>query len=159
MTTTRQSIKVPEEFFAIAENLRTQDNAITADPIFMVQRLERTYGFDSAYCENWMLHDGEGEEYLTDEIKSDWEAWDWDDISCDQFKEKHGVPPGGLEKVHYRDTWVNVMPFFTRFGAEAYLKINGHNLGKTRIYVESAYRNQEWIMIREWLMGLKKEEA
>lgn len=150
-------MNIPEEFFAIAENLRTQDNAITADPIFMVQRLERTYGFDPAYCEEWMLRDNEGTEYQSKEVKHDWDAWDWDDISHEEFKARHGVRPGDLEKVYFRETWTNVMPCFTRAGAEAYLKINGHNLGKTRIYVESAYRNREWILIREWLMGLKKE--
>jgi len=60
-------------------------------------------------------------------------------------------------KTAYQDTWENVQPFFTRKGAEEYLRINGHNLqGKEppRIYVESAFRNAEWQMIRQKLMML-----
>jgi len=150
-------MKIPEEFYDIAKNLRTQDNLCTGDPIFMVQKLDRVYGLTSDYSERWMLLDDEGEEYLTDKGKSDWEAWDCADITDAQFEERNGVHPRDLRKVYFRDRWTNVMPCYTRAGAEAYLKANGHNLGKTRIYVVSAYRNQEWILIREWLMGLKKE--
>lgn len=64
-------------------------------------------------------------------------------------------------KTAYQDTWENVQPFFTRAGAEEYLRINGHNLrGRSakeapRIYVDSAFRNAEWQAIREMLLGLK----
>ena len=55
--------------------------------------------------------------------------------------------------------WVNVSVCFTLKGAEEYIRDHKHNLGKTRIYVGSYYRNTEMIRIRDWLMnqGVKKE--
>lgn len=61
-------------------------------------------------------------------------------------------------KTAYKDSWENVQPFFTRAGAEEYLRVNGHNLRGTkdaRIYVDSAFRNAEWQAIRALLLKEK----
>ena len=86
----------------ISENLRTQDNRITAEPIFLLQGLRRVCWVNPAL-----------------------------------------------------DFWETVQPFFTEAGAKAYLEENGHNLRHyedVRIYVESAFRNEEWQFVRALLM-------
>lgn len=50
--------------------------------------------------------------------------------------------------------WVTVMVAMTRKGADDYLERDGHNLKKPRIFVESLYRCQEMIALREWLISL-----
>ena len=42
---------------------------------------------------------------------------------------------------------------FTEDGCKEYLKQNGHNLNKPRIYVESFHRCPEMIAIREFLIA------
>lgn len=63
-------------------------------------------------------------------------------------------------KTGYQDTWENVQPFFTRAGAERYLRINGHNLRghePPRIFVDSAFRNAEWQAIRAMLLKMASD--
>ena len=37
----------------IQNNLQTQDNRITAEPVFVVEQKRRDWGFDSAYCDDY----------------------------------------------------------------------------------------------------------
>jgi hypothetical protein len=55
--------------------------------------------------------------------------------------------------------WETATVCFTLKGAEEFINTHKHNLGETRIYVESYYRNAEMIRVRDWLMGqgVKKE--
>ena len=68
-----------------------------------------------------------------------------------------------LEDTHEPDEhpwhWETITVCFTLKGAEEYIATHKHNLGETRIYVESYYRNAEMIRVRDWLMsqGTKKE--
>lgn len=160
MTATRQTVEVPEEFFAIAELLRTQDNARTAHAMFRVDQKQRDYGFDPDCSDQWVLLDSEGNEIDNPDLIQDWEEWD-SSISYDvsSFESKHEYTPGDIRRVYFQDRWETVAVFFTRAGAEDYIMRNAHRLKEPRIDVDSAYRNDEWIMIREWLMGLKKEES
>lgn len=148
-------VTIPEEFFAIAERLRTQDNACTAHAMFRVDQKRRDYGFDSDYCDQWVLVDPDGEEIDDQDLIRDWEEWD-SSISFDEssFESKHEYTPGDIRRVYYQDRWETVSVFFTRAGAEDYIKRNAHRLKEPRIDVDSAYRNEEWIMVREWLMSL-----
>ncbi len=58
-----------------------------------------------------------------------------------------------------RDRWENCQPFLTEAGAKEYIRINGHNLGETRIYAEGSYRNAEWRFMRELILALAPEEV
>ena len=119
--------------------IQTQDNACTAHPIFMVQSQRRIYGMDPDYSEEFVwLHADECDEVdsiLAAELEGEYQK---------TYDEREGY-----RRVAYMDLWENVQPFFTRAGAEDYLARNGHNLKTPRIYVESAYRNQEWQLARE----------
>lgn len=126
---------------AIGERIRTQDNHITEAPIFIVQEKKRIYG-------------------ISKEVSTQY-AWVSTSDHCEVSKAEaatlerrfgaHGRKPKGFAKSYYIDTWRFVTACFTEAGCEAYLKINGHNLREPRIYVESGWRNKEWIFLREWL--------
>lgn len=185
---------------AMAKEIKTQDNACTHEPIYVVQRHRRTYGFDTAYGDDnvvYVTSDDYGEvsleerreEYAaamededTDEEEKDigidtYEEWlklydkrhdDTDEEKrvryasfVESCKEQHFEDwcdnNENYTKTAYQDHWENVQPFFTRKGAEEYLRSNKHNLRgieEPRIFVESAYRNVEWIAIRKMLQTL-----
>ena len=127
------------------ETIIGQDNACTAEPIYLVQQKKRTYGFDPEYGDDnysW-IHD-EDYEWIADEnehaLLDQMDSWWWE-----------GERPKHWEKVFYVDTWEFVQPFFTERGARAYIEANKHNLTEARIYVDSGYRNNEWIFLREFL--------
>lgn len=146
----------------ISKNLKNQDNRITADPIFYVQENKRIYGIDSQYDPEftWLYMDGDN-----DEIEK--EAWPHlKIIDEDCFHEEEEVRNAKkvieeefeldyslCEKVGFMDVWVNVLPFFTEAGAQKYLDRYGYSLNKPRIYVASAYRNDEWNDVRKFLMN------
>lgn len=207
-----------EKLLIMAREVCSQDNACTHEPIFMVQRHKRTYGFDPSYSEDhvvYLQHDSDycevdtslaptcpkckhvmtkvEAEQLVDcpkckaklsaaelkKVNRDYEDsqkcptcentpsnGDLDDESCHVCEENPDCPKYshfsliddlGLTRTAYQGTWENVQPFFTRKGAEEYLRINGHNLRgreEPRIYVDSPNRNAEWQAIRRMLLGL-----
>jgi hypothetical protein len=135
----------------IAQDVATQDNALTELPIFVVQQRRRTYGIESGYADDqvWMSNgdepyeaDAETAAKLDELQKSD---YDDEIILCEDDEETTWI------RVGYRDHWEFVTACFTRRGCEDYLQINGHNLTNPQIYVASGYRNDEWKAMREHL--------
>lgn len=133
----------------IARDLATQDNECTANPQFVVQKHERIWGLDLNYTEDhaWIAFENDHEEAdektakKLDRLRD--ETFD-DEIELeddDGYKTK-------WTRVGYRDQWVFVTACMTRAGCEEYLRLNGHNLGKTRIFVEGETRNREWETLR-----------
>lgn len=125
----------------MSQNITTQDNAATAEPIYVVQQKRRVYGIEEGYHDNnsvWM--DGESNEVSEEEVQ--------EIIDCG----------GDAREVGYLDIWEFVQPFFTRAGAEAYIEANRHNLNEPRVYVESAYRNYEWQEIRRQLLAVDAQD-
>lgn len=137
---TRQRLKT------MGELLRTQDNAITAGPIFMVEKKVRDYGYDDSYTDLFTWVDEEGE------------ASDDDQKRFESYYKKTGMSyRREYSRVGYKDRWEPVQPFFTRIGAEEYIAQNAHNLGESRIYVHGSYRNYEWQTVREYLLNVEEE--
>jgi hypothetical protein len=153
----------------IARELKSQDNACTADPIFVVQRCVRTYGFDPAYSSDHNVY-VETDDYTEISDFSDYhcarcevalskEAFQDLECQCGAYLDLDEM---NVAHTAYQDHWENVQPFFTRKGAEEYLRANGHNLrGKQapRIFVDSAYRNYEWQLIRGALLSLLERQG
>jgi len=83
----------------------------------------------------------EGHEFSTEEEK-------------DEYTKEYDIPDNEWVYTGYIDEWVFVQPFFSNKGAEAYVASNRHNLNNPRVYVDSAYRNDEWQAIREVLTDL-----
>lgn len=126
----------------ISERLKTQDNRCTAHPMFCVQIKRRDVGYDSRYSGSRCWLDSANEITIYDDDKD--------------FK---GEPEGDeWDEFGYVDRWETVMVSFTEGGCEEYLRLNGHNdrlrahNEEVRIYVESFYRCQEMIAIREALI-------
>lgn len=134
----------PSFLATLGERLRTQDNRITAEPIFIVQQRKRIYGLDTQWSDSedsvaWLFENEE------------WPADDADRIEAEAYFEEHGEEPDGWTRTGFVDEWVFVTACFTEQGCKDYLAVNGHNLKEPRIYVESGWRNAEWIALRKWL--------
>lgn len=117
----------------IGERLRTQDNRITAEPMFAVQEKRREVGYDSSYTD----------------------ALVWVDMESGEYEEYDEKPDDGreYEQFGYKDIWHVVMVAFTEVGCQQYINLNGHNhRGELRIYAESFRRCPEMIAIRKRLM-------
>lgn len=114
----------------IAHAIATQDNRITAEPIFVVQRHRRDYGYDPNYADECSLVwlDGEGNEVPEDEA---------DDLD-------------GFTLTSYRDRWESVQPFLTLAAAEEFAEGMRRKGDEYRVYVDSGHRNHEW----QWLRTL-----
>jgi hypothetical protein len=148
----------------MSQAIASQDNAATADPIFYVQELNRVYGFDPDYSDNHVYLDDE-HNIVTDfssfqcpECSKSLDVRDMDDEACTACFADLDLGDWPLTRTVYRDFWVNVQPFFTRQGAEEYLRVNGHNLCDPRIYVDSAFRNAEWQAVRDMLTKMHAEQ-
>ena len=134
-----------EQLAALREELRTQDNACTAEPMFVVYQIKRIFGLDPDYTEEttWMHSDGE-------------EA-DPEIIAALEALDDAGLPPvhdgTRYERVGYADTDVFVTVCLTRKGAEAFIARMKHRLNKPHIDVDSFYRNEEMIALRNHLMS------
>lgn len=121
----------------IAERLRTQDNLATASPMFCLQIKVREVGFDPDWTHDTCWYDPEECRIVDPAVEG---------------------PSDMYEMTGYKDRWETVMVAFTEQGLKDYMDLNGHNVrmqahnGETRIYVESLYRCDEMIAIRDALM-------
>jgi hypothetical protein len=134
----------------IASTLATQDNECTVNPMFVVQKHERIWGLSLDYVEDYVwvsvedFERHEADEKTTKQLEQlHQESYD-DEIELD---DDDGCKVKWT-RVGYRDQWVFVTACLTRVGCEEYLRLNGHNLGKTRIMVDGEVRNKEWETLR-----------
>lgn len=120
---------------AISHELQTQDNRITADPLFCVFEKERIYGVSTDYTDTW------------ERCNSDQQCSCEPDEPCDYFSSK------SCRKNYYveRDHFVNA--HFTEKAAKYYIDTNGYNHNQPFIYVTSLYRCPEMIAIRDALLN------
>jgi hypothetical protein len=127
----------------ITERMLGQDNLATGEPIFFVQERRRIYGMDPDYSDRpvWITEDECVE--ITDEEEI---------ASADAYYDEHFKDPPGLTRTACIDVWEYVQPFFSRKGADRYIEANRHNLKDPRVFVASAYRNDEWIAVRGSLL-------
>lgn len=128
----------------IGELIRTQDNRATADPIFVVQEKKRLYGLDPNYTEDtvWVHDDGDCKEADSEETER-----------LDRLEDQ-GNPDEDWTNTGYVDRWVFVTACFTEQGCQDFIDANRHNLTDPRIYVASAYRNEEFIAVRRYIKSL-----
>lgn len=135
-------------FSQIAERMDGQDNRATADPVFVVQQRRRICGFDTDWCGGntaWLC---EGEE-----IANDTEGLE-KFLRDNELTKEECLENGSLVKTGYEDTYEFVQPFFSMKAAENYIETNRHNLTDPRVYVDSAYRNEEWQAVRGVLLEM-----
>ena len=129
----------------IGERLRTQDNRITAEPMFLVQERTRTYGIDLEWDPPvaWLYED-ESAEVAPEEAERLEAAY----LETDD-------EPEGFRRVGYHEQWTFVTACFTEAAADLYIAQMKHrHTGPLRTFVGCAYRNHEWNAVREFLKSL-----
>jgi len=151
-----QAEAIPGFIREMGERLRTQDNRITADPLFCVFQ-KRTIVVPDEYdheCIEWFSGDDqctaeEEEAERLEELRSDMESdyWHEDTIPLDG-KEFRRIAVAEYDEF--------VTASFTEDDANDHIRMNGHNLRKPFVFVTSLYRTPEMIELREWL---KAQEA
>ena len=120
----------------IGEAIRTEDNAGTSHPVFVVEQQQTVWAIDTDYDNDgfeWLDADGPVEPRKRDRLERLHQA---------------GGDTGDYRRLGYKNYWEFVTACFTRKGCEDYLRQNGHNLKSPRIYVHSGWRNDEWQRLR-----------
>lgn len=138
------------ELLETLSTLPTQDNRLTAHPIFQVRVEERVYGIDPDRVddEHLIFYDGDNCERVTDP----------DEVArlMGLYQEGEDLPEG-IEAVGFTTVEQVVMSAFTEEGCKRYLKRNGHNLrhyhGEPWIYADSLFRCHEMIVVRNALIA------
>ena len=128
----------------IGHDIRTQDNRITALPVFVVQQKRRVYGMDPAYSDEIVWVDSDGEA-LPEEV-----------AALDAEYEETGDEPDGWTRTSYIDVWEFVTCCFTENGCNDYIEANRHNLKEPRVYAYSGHRNREWETVRDYLAAVNE---
>ena len=139
-----QTKSAPDSFGIIGENIRTQDNRITSDPMLCVYQkreivVDADYDYDRIV---WVDEDGN-------------EANKRQSRRLELLHENFREPPEKWRRVAVKDIDEFVTCCFTEQGCKDYLAANGHNLRLPFIYVKSGFRNAEYIGIRNWLAGIR----
>lgn len=154
-TSPPQSQGVPEWMGEISENLKTQDNRITADPLFAVFQKSPIVVDEDFDHDRIVWVDDEGNEADT-ETADQLNAMR-SDVYGLRYREDE-IELGDEDRTEWRRLAIKeadqfVTACFTEAGASAYLKRDGHNLNQPFIFVTSLYRNEEMRQLRDWLLS------
>ena len=132
---------------AVTANIRTQYNAGTADPMFVVFQKKMVAGLESGYEDFWI--------WVSDDDGYYEEADAETAVVLKRLHDEGG--PLIIGSRTYKRTgcrWIDMFcaAFLTQKGAEDYLACNGHNLKQPFIYVHGMYRNAEMIAVRNFFL-------
>jgi hypothetical protein len=158
--------------------LKTQDNRITANPIYGIMKKVKVWGKDSSYADEYeWYHDCETyndediKECLLDELDSftEWYSAEYDDVTEEEAEKiiqeadqsilaDFAKDYLGFEKVYYTIEEEIHHNSFSLFEADAYthLATNGHNIGggKKYTYVFSNFRTPRMNKLRKFLLSM-----
>lgn len=139
-----RTVKLPPELYTIGELIRTQDNRITDQPMFVVFQKREIIGSD---------------EHSPSRI-----CWVWDGEEVSELRAKRlealyqdGRDTRGYDRYAMQEVDEFVTACFTEHGCKEYLRQNGHNLRQPYIYACGSFRNNEYQLVRNWLAGIKWE--
>lgn len=137
-------LKLPPELYTIGELIRTQDNRITDQPMFVVFQKREIIGSD---------------EHSPSRI-----CWVWDGEEASELRAKRlealyqdGRDTRGYDRYAMQEVDEFVTACFTEHGCKDFLRQNGHNLRQPYIYACGSFRNNEYQLVRNWLAGIKWE--
>jgi len=166
-----KNINVTDEQYEFLINLskeiNTQDNRITADPIFCVYQKEMRPMPEGCGEEGWVNGDGnlltdEDIDEIVDEYNKEYKNNDNKDNEFHDFKKDEEEILEELEyrKVNYEwtDVPVSGQVYFSEKAAQNHIDCNHYHYHKPFTYVESAWRNNEWQIIRKIIMGLTQDK-
>ncbi|SYS38132.1 Ead domain protein [Klebsiella pneumoniae] len=139
-----RTVKLPPELYTIGELIRTQDNRITDQPMFVVFQKREIIGSD---------------EHSPSRI-----CWVWDGEEVSELRAKRlealyqdGRDTRGYDRYAMQEVDEFVTACFTEHGCKDYLRQNAHNLRLPYIYACGSFRNNEYQLVRNWLAGIKVE--
>lgn len=139
-----RTVKLSPELYTIGELIRTQDNRITDQPIFVVFQKREIIGSDehspSRIC--W-VRDGEEVNPLR--------------ALRLEILYQDGRDTSNYDRYAMQEVDEFVTACFTEHGCKEYLRQNGHNLRLPYIYACGSFRNNEYQLVRNWLAGIKVE--
>ena len=137
---------IPEQLKEIGELIRTQDNRITDQPMFVVFEKREIIGSD---------------EHSPNRI-----AWVCESEEVDELRGKrlellyqNGRDTRGYDRYAMQEIDVFVTACFTEKGCKDYLRQNRHNLRHPYIYAAGSYRNDEYQAVRNWLESLPRSAS
>jgi len=159
-------VEIPDFLKEMSEQINTQDNHITADPMFCVYYDKKVsagedYAEGYEYChEDGVIGDFEAlKEHLNKNhpdfvvsVVADLELdgfEDWDELDCDVCD-----LPCGIFKYHYQKVKTFVKASFTEAGAKQFIKRKQHDYPPLYIYVESMVYQHQMIELRNWIKSL-----
>ena len=136
----------------VSSNIKTQDNLATSNPFYTIYELT-SVPVDNAdnftrfkIADGWLDDEGNFIENYGSNAK-DYEAL----TTLARGAEQSVIDGICCENKYVLKIPVFVTACFTRAGADAYLKANGHNLTQPYIHVHSLTRNAEMIGVREFI--------
>lgn len=139
-----RTVKLSPELYTIGELIRTQDNRITDQPMFVVFQKREIIGSD---------------EHSPSRI-----CWVWDGEEVSELRARRlealyqdGRDTRGYDRYAMQEVDEFVTACFTEHGCKDYLRQNGHNLRLPYIYACGSFRNNEYQLVRNWLAGIKWE--
>ena len=139
-----RTVKLSPELYTIGELIRTQDNRITDQPMFVVFQKREIIGSD---------------EHSPSRI-----CWVWDGEEVSELRAKRlealyqdGRDTRGYDRYAMQEVDEFVTACFTEHGCKDYMRQNGHNLRLPYIYACGSFRNNEYQLVRNWLAGIKVE--
>ncbi|MCY2115853.1 hypothetical protein OW833_01950 [Klebsiella pneumoniae] len=139
-----RTVKLSPELYTIGDLIRTQDNRITDQPMFVVFQKREIIGSD---------------EHSPSRI-----CWVWDGEEVSELRAKRlealyqdGRDTRGYNRYAMQEVDEFVTACFTEHGCKDYLRQNGHNLRLPYIYACGSFRNNEYQLVRNWLAGIKVE--
>lgn len=137
----------------IREQLKTQNNECTAHPLFVVLNRRRIYGMDPNYGDEtnctW-VETANGDYCEADEKKK---------LALDRYERMFDKEPEGWSKFHYIEVDEFVTCAFTREAAQNFIDHRRRGYNHLHIDVDSLYRMQEMIDVREALLAGRFQEA
>ena len=139
-----RTVKLSPELYTIGDLIRTQDNRITDQPMFVVFQKLEIIGSD---------------EHSPSRI-----CWVWDGEEVSELRAKRlealyqdGRDTRGYDRYAMQEVDEFVTACFTEHGCKDYMRQNGHNLRLPYIYACGSFRNNEYQLVRNWLAGIKVE--
>jgi hypothetical protein len=141
----------PQALTTIADKMRSQDNACTAHPLFVVYNERKIYGMDSEFCEDYDWIDQEGGDYTVADARKI--------MVLERYQRHFGSEPEAWAKRYYikRDEFVTCA--FTLDAANEFIKRKHYDYDRLHVYVESMYRMPEMIAIQEHLLSFSTATA
>jgi hypothetical protein len=119
----------------LAQELRTQDNAATANPIYIVQREKRIWGDFNGGGDGVIYQWIADPEYWWNTKE---EAFDAETVLTEDNFNNY------IEEIEYITERQYVTAHLTKKAAELFIKENKHRYNELRIFVDSQYRCKEW---------------